>query len=401
MNNGWKSTKLGEILTKSDESIELKPHETYRQVTVRLWGKGVTLRGEVTGAEIAATKQRVVHARQFIASRIDARNGAFGLVPELLEGAVVTSDFPVFSLNQSRVLPEFLEWLSKTNGFVELCKAASEGTTNRVRLKEDRFLALEIPLPPLAEQRRVVARIEELAAQIRQACSLRHAAAEQAEALLNRATSQLLDDSEWTIKLLGEILAGSPRNGLSPKQHVEAGGRGMLRINAVSSSPTRFVDMTAVKHVEVPDEIAHPFVVQNDDVFIVRYNGDINRVAKPAIYKGTNESRVVYPDKLMRLRPERAKMTPDFLVFALSARSVRDQIEEIGKTTAGNIGISGADAKSFKVPVPPLDEQCRIVVELDALQMELDALKRLQVETAAELDALLPAILDKAFKGEL
>jgi type I restriction enzyme S subunit len=51
--------------------------------------------------------------------------------------------------------------------------------------------------------------------------------------------------------------------------------------------------------------------------------------------------------------------------------------------------------------VPPLAEQRRIVAELDALQAEVDALKRLQAETSAELDALLPAILDRAFKGEL
>ena len=142
-------------------------------------------------------------------------------------------------------------------------------------------------------------------------------------------------------------------------------------------------------------------MVRNDDVFIVRYNGDINRVAKPALYRGANESRTVYPDKLIRLRPNSVKMTPDFLVFALSSRSVRSQIEELGKTTAGNIGVSGGVVKSFIIQIPPIKEQRRIVSELDALQAEVDALKRLQAETAAELDALLPAILDKAFKGEL
>jgi type I restriction enzyme S subunit len=175
----------------------------------------------------------------------------------------------------------------------------------------------------------------------------------------------------------------------------------MLRINAVSSSATRFVDMGATKQVRVSDDVAEQFMVQNDDVFIVRYNGDINRVAKPAIHKGANESHTVYPDKLLRLRPNPTKMTPDFLVFALSSRSVRRQIEELGKTTAGNIGVSGGDVMSFIIPTPPTEEQRRIVAELDALQAEVDALKRLQAETAAELDALLPAILDKAFKGEL
>jgi type I restriction enzyme S subunit len=142
-------------------------------------------------------------------------------------------------------------------------------------------------------------------------------------------------------------------------------------------------------------------VIRNDDVVIVRYNGDINRVAKPAIYKGANEARVVYPDKLIRLRPDSGKMTPDLLVFALSSHTVRTQIEELGKTTAGNIGVSGSDAQSFVVPVPPLPEQRRIVAELDALQAEVDALKRLQAETAAALDALLPALLDRAFKRQL
>ena len=52
----------------------------------------------------------------------------------------VSSDFPVFTVNPSRILPKYLEWMSKTHFFVDLCKAASEGTTNRVRLKEDRFL---------------------------------------------------------------------------------------------------------------------------------------------------------------------------------------------------------------------------------------------------------------------
>ena len=103
----------------------------------------------------------------------------------------------------------------------------------------------------------------------------------------------------------------------------------------------------------------------------------------------------------MRLRPDRTKMSPDFLVYALIAPSVRSQVEEIGKTTAGNIGISGANAKSFIVSVPPIDQQNRIVAELDALQAKVDALKKLQTDTSAELDALLPSILDKAFKGEL
>jgi type I restriction enzyme, S subunit len=58
----------------------------------------------------------------------------------------------------------------------------------------------------------------------------------------------------------------------------------------------------------------------------------------------------------------------------------------------------------IRVPFPsqlPLAEQRRIVAYLDSLQAKVDALKALQGETQAELDALLPSVLDKAFKGEL
>ncbi len=118
---------LGEVLTKSEEWVALRPDERYRQVTVRLWGQGVVQRNEVSGAEIAATKRLMVRERQFILSRIDARNGAFGIVPASLDGAVVSNDFPVFTPNTERILPDFLGWMSRTRDFVALCKAVSEG----------------------------------------------------------------------------------------------------------------------------------------------------------------------------------------------------------------------------------------------------------------------------------
>ena len=94
-------------------------------------------------------------------------------MPPDLDGAVVSGDFPVFDINLDRLEPKYLEWKSKTGEFVDLCRAASEGTTNRVRLKEDKFLRLSISLPPLPEQRRIVAKIEALAAKIEEAQELR------------------------------------------------------------------------------------------------------------------------------------------------------------------------------------------------------------------------------------
>ena len=203
MSRSWPLAPLGEILTKSNDWIDLKPDETYREVTVRLWGKGIAQRRKATGAEIAAAKRLVIHTNQFILSRIDARNGAFGIVPNFLEGAIVSNDFPVFTPNPERVLPPFLGWMSKTFSFVDLCRAASEGTTNRVRLKEDRFLAMTIPLPSLSEQQRIVTRIEEVAAKIEEANSLRQKAVKESGGFISSLHLNLAQSR--TVKL-NEIL---------------------------------------------------------------------------------------------------------------------------------------------------------------------------------------------------
>jgi len=401
MSKQWPTVKLGEVLSHYTEYINaLEPRE-YRKLSVKLYGKGVVLDAPADGTMLKMQRHQLAKAGQVILSEIWGKKGAIGFVPPEGNGALCTSHFFLFDIHEDKLDRRWLKAVFDANYLQEQLDAEAKGTTGYAAVRPKNFLACQIPLPPLAEQRRVIARIEALAAQIYEARTLRQQAAEEAAVLIPRATSSLLDDAGWASSQLGEILSEKPRNGLGPQPVVESGGRAMLRINAVSSSPTRFVDMNAAKQVGVANDVAEQFVIQNDDVFIVRYNGDINRVAKPAIYKGANESRTVFPDKLIRLRPDSTKMTPDFLVFALNSRSVRTQIEDLGKTTAGNIGISGSDAKSFVVPVPPLTEQRRIVAELDALQAEVDALKRLQAATAAELAALLPAILDRAFKGEL
>ncbi len=62
---------------------------------------------------------------------------------------------------------------------------------------------------------------------------------------------------------------------------------------------------------------------------------------------------------------------------------------------------NGEMIKNIEIVLPPLPEQHHIIAYLDSLQAQLDALRRLQAETSAELDALMPAVLDRAFKGEL
>jgi len=104
--------------------------------------------------------------------------------------------------------------------------------------------------------------------------------------------------------------------------------------------------------------------------------------------------------RLLLLRVDPETILPKMLLHYLNSPYFREQVEEKcrGLTTPH---IRVQDAPHFLLPLPPIIHQRRIVAELDAQQAQLNALKKLQSETAAELDALLPSILAKGFKGEL
>lgn len=146
MSKSWPRVKLEEVLKRSDETTRPAVDAEYKEITIRLWGKGVVERGRVGGASVNG-RRFIARKDQFIASRIDARNGAMGIVPSDLDGALVSNDFPLFDVNHDRLLPQYMGWLCRTPAFVDLCARASEGTTNRVRLKESEFLNLEIEIP--------------------------------------------------------------------------------------------------------------------------------------------------------------------------------------------------------------------------------------------------------------
>ena len=93
MSKAWQQHKLGDLLTRSGEAAQPAADAEYKEITIRLWGKGVLERGRISGAAVNG-RRFIARKNQFIASRIDARNGAMGIVPETLDGALVTNDFP-------------------------------------------------------------------------------------------------------------------------------------------------------------------------------------------------------------------------------------------------------------------------------------------------------------------
>ena len=384
MSKTWQQVPLSEILVKSDESVNVKPGKSYREITVRLWGKGVVQRREVDGAEISAVRRLVVRENQFILSRIDARNGAFGLVPNSLDGAVVSNDFPSFTLNSSRVNPSFLGWLSRTSNFVAICRAASEGTTNRVRLKEDRFLATEISLPPLSEQRRIVARIEELAAKIEQAQGLRREADLQCESLCR---SIVFSDSIGSPRLtpMSELVRLKKpdvivRNDKSyPFAGVYSFGRGVFK--GQRKSGMEFV-YTRLTQLQKGNFVYPKLMAWEGALGVVPPECDGLFVSPEFPVFEINESRVL----------------PETLDVYFRTPSVWPVVA--GISTGTNVRrrrLQPSSFLTFEMPLPSMSTQQL----LRKVRTNIDSLKNLQKDTSDELDALLPSVLYKAFRGEL
>lgn len=394
MSSTWPKVALGEVLKKSEELVSIDPNAIYREVTIKLWGKGVVLRREASGTEMAASRRAVVRQGQFILSRIDARNGAFGLVPEMLDGAVVSNDFPAFDLNQETIEPKFLEWLSKTSEFVDLCKAASEGTTNRVRLKEEKFLAMAIHLPPLLEQQRIVARIEELAAKIEEARGLRRQAVEEAEALSRSSIEAVYQDlvARHGQTSLADVCTTITDGDHNTPTFSETGVR-FIFVGNVSSGKLHFDNSKRVAEDYFRSLKPHRVPVKGD----ILYSAVGATLGIPAVVD-TDES-FCFQRHIAILKPNRERMDGQYIWHMLKSQTA---FAKAWSTTTGTAQptVPLRAIKELPIPIPPLAEQRSIVAYLDNLNAKVASLKRLQTETAAELNAMLPSILDKAFKGD-
>jgi type I restriction enzyme, S subunit len=155
-NDNFELMPIGSFLIKSRFKILIEDEKTYQRVTVKINNNGVVPRDTEIGKNIGTKQQYLIKTGQFLMSKIDARNGAFGLVPENLEGAIVTNDFPVFDIDHSVINPEFLVLITTTKEFIKFAQSCSSGTTNRQRIDIDMFLNVNIPLPSLPEQNRIV-----------------------------------------------------------------------------------------------------------------------------------------------------------------------------------------------------------------------------------------------------
>lgn len=381
---------ISHFLCRVRDDIYLQDDMVYKQVTVRLWNKGVVLRGEQKGYDIKTKRQFFVHAGQIVLSRIDVRNGAIGLVPPELDKAIVSNDFWVYDMDVNIIDPNYFALCVTTPSFIHNSDLTSSGTTKRIRAEESQFLRIEIPLPTLEEQRRIVGRIEALAGRVREALSLRERAVEETNKLINAELNRIFSDSKdirLTLRDVSHFQRGRfswrPRN----DSRFYGGQYPFIQIGDIPKD-SKFITNHSQTLNEDGLKISIKFPAGTIVISIAATIGAVGILGFDSCM----------PDSLVGMSSIPDITLTDYLYYFL--RFSQSHLETIAPQSAQkNINIRILD--QIKIPVPSLDEQRRIVTHLDAVQAKVDELRRLQAETKQELAALLPSILDKAFKGEL
>lgn len=155
------SILLRDILIRNKTQIEINDSKKYKRVTIKMHGKGIQMRDEISGSKIGTKKQFTISKGQLLLSKIDARNGAFGIVPDELEGAIITGNFWAYDIKRASGIDEnYLNFLLFSEEFKKICSLSSAGVTNRRYLDENIFLDQKIPLPKVEEQKKIVNEIQ-------------------------------------------------------------------------------------------------------------------------------------------------------------------------------------------------------------------------------------------------
>jgi type I restriction enzyme S subunit len=260
---------------------------------------------------------------------------------------------------------------------------------SRNRLKVEKLLSMEIPLPSLEEQKRIVAKIESVLAKVEEARRFRAEAVIEVEKTIKSILRKTFLNDGWITDKLGNI-CDTTSGGTPSRERPDFFYGEIAWLKSGELKDTLIVD-SEERITEEGLQNSNAKIFTKGTLLIALYGATTGKTGILDIDAATNQAIcAIFPNKNIIER--------DYLHWFL--RFKRD--DYLFKSFGGaQPNISQKLLKETKIPTPPLPEQRRIVTYLDSLQAKVDELKRLQAETEKELEELMPSILDKAFKGEL
>lgn len=340
---------------------------------------GITLTGVKRSADLSKYLRLKPHQFAYNPYRINV--GSLGLSGAHQDG-IVSPAYVVFAPQKHLDTAYLYYYLKSAEGNSQINYYGNRGSV-RAALRFTDLCKMTIPLPPLSEQCRIVKIIDSIAQKIQEARAIRQQTEKEADSLVLLEIAHVFTLARPYVFLSDTtvccIVCGQH---LNPEEQAQTGIpyiTGPADFGPRQATPSRFAC--------IPKAIAEP-----GDVLLTVKGAGVGKVnLAPPI-------STVIGRQLYALRPNPVKLDQVFLWYALQFKlaCLRDAM------TATTVpGIGRKDVEALDIPLPSISEQCRIVAYLDDLQAKINKLKDLQNQTAAELDALLPSILDNAFKGQL
>lgn len=263
-----------------------------------------------------------------------------------------------------------------------------------------------IPLPQLLEQKRIIARIEQLFNKLDEIKKLRKEALEESKDLMPSALHKVfskVDEKSWKWVRLGEIV--TYKTGIWGKVETETESKDfypILRSTNIANWNLKLKDI-AYRKVEIPSEKIREYILENGDLIITKSSGSTHLVGESAIfYKSPKDFKTyLFSNFTLRIRAKYEIIYPKFLHYYLMSPIGREKFEEMHRTTSGLRNLKTKAYFNQPIPLPPLSEQKRISTYLDKIQGKTQALQKLQEGTEKEAKKFRESILCKAFRGEL
>ena len=389
--------RIGEFLKRNKTAITIQDGVKYKRVTIKVRNGGVILRDEVMGENIGTKKQFLVSEGQFILSKIDARNGAMGIIPSELDGAVVTQDFLPYDIDATKVNPQYFVLVCTTKQFVAFCQSCSSGTTNRQRVDEAQFLNIKVPVPSLEEQNKLVEEYNKTITKIvdkentintlkksidQYICDvLGYNAIKTNTNKIKRllSTYHYKDLGRWDIfnlnyevqsevyptTILKDIVVAKPKYGASYKTIHKVSDVRYIRITDINE------DGTLNKDIVSADGYDNQYLLQDGDFLIARSG---NTVGKTFLYQ-SDIGKAIYAGYLIKFVLNPDLINPKYLLFYTKSSIYKRWINSNMRVSA-QPNINSEQYLFSPIIVPEMEVQDRIVKHIESIIKRIQELAK-------------------------
>ncbi|MEV1091458.1 restriction endonuclease subunit S [Streptomyces microflavus] len=342
----------------------------------------------------------LIRPGDFLVSRA---SGSLNLVGR---GALVTSVMdPVaypdtmirIPTSPDHVEPRFLAHLWNSQAVRRQIERSARTGTGINKLSQSAIQEVDLPIPPIAEQRRIADALDERLARLNQIEVRMGAAQHRLKSLREEVLTAAFRTAEDSIGPLRDVLQEPLSNGKSVPTSDGGDGFPVLRLTALTAS---IVDLSQCKHGEWSAQDAEPFVVREGDFLVCRGNGSLPLVGRGALVPEVHEP-VAYPDTMIRIRADSERVLPRYLHYVWASPSARKQIERGARTGTGIYKVNQKLLDEIQLPFPSLDVQHEIVDDIDRTLNHVGACATGVSEALVRAAFLRHALLAEAFAGRL